>query len=79
MGDVIDFEAVRHRLKLRRDTGTVRLFENRDGVSCPVCGEAFDEALATTERSRQLGSDQPLDVCVARESDRLFIFTHAHG
>lgn len=72
-----DFEAVRHRIKLRRDTGSERLFENRDGVPCPVCGEAFDEALASRARTRQLSPSEPVDVCLVREADRLLVFTHA--
>ena len=95
MGATVDFEAVRHRLKLLRDTGDTRLFENRGDVPCPVCGGArgrlhrprndeagetglaFDEALATSERSRRLRSEQSLDVCIVREADELVVFTHA--
>jgi hypothetical protein len=77
MADTIDFEAIRHRVKLLQDTGERRIFENRDGVSCPVCGDAFDEALATTGRTEQLAPDRQLDVCLLRESKRLILFTHA--
>jgi hypothetical protein len=77
VGDRIDFEAVRHRLKLLRDTGKTELFENRDDVPCPVCGEPFDEVLATAERSRQLAPNEPLDVCLVREPERMILFTHA--
>ncbi|MCG1002948.1 MULTISPECIES: hypothetical protein [Halobacterium] len=77
MGDGVDFEAVRHRVKLRQDTGTERLFENRDGVACPACGEAFTEALATTERTCQLSPGPDVDVCIVREANRIIIFTHA--
>lgn len=77
MGDGFDFEAVRHRVKLLRDTGDERVFENRDGVACPVCGEPFAEALATSERTCQLSPGSSVDVCLVREPDRTIVFTHA--
>jgi hypothetical protein len=77
MADSIDFESIRHRVKLLRDRGETRIFENRDGVRCPVCGDAFDEALATTGRSEQLSPERSLDVCLLREAERLIVFTHA--
>ncbi|MGB9965983.1 DUF7385 family protein [Halobacterium hubeiense] len=77
MGETVDFEAVRHRLKLVQDTGTERVFENRDGVTCPACGDAFAEALATTERTCQLSPGPSVDVCIVREADRTIVFTHA--
>ena len=45
----VDFDSVRHRVKLIEDTGDSRLFENRDGVSCPVCGEP----MKTLEHERE--------------------------
>lgn len=77
--DSIDFHELRHRLKLVRDASRATLFENRDGVACPVCGEPFDEALATSEQSRRLAPERPLEVCLLREDDRLCIFTHARA
>ena len=73
----IDFGALRHRLKLLRDTGDTTLYENRDDVECPVCAEPFDEVLATAERTRTVSSDRGLQLCLVQEEDRLIIFTHA--
>lgn len=73
----IDFEAVRHRVKLIEDTGDTRLFENRDGVPCPVCDEPFEEALATEERTRELQSMPDHRLCMVREDERVVVFTHA--
>lgn len=77
MSSVIDFEAVRHRVKLVRDSGDAALYENRDGVDCPVCGDSFDDALETTARTREVGFDSSVRLCVARDPDRLLLFTHA--
>lgn len=76
MATGIDLEARRHRLKLLRDTGEATLYENRDDVECPVCGEPFDEVLATAEQSRTVSSDGGLRLCLVRETDRLVLFTH---
>ncbi|GAA0267507.1 DUF7385 family protein [Halobacterium noricense] len=77
MDDPVDFEAVRHRVKLLRDTGSEQVFENRDGVACPACGEAFTEALATTERTCQLSPGPSVDICLVREPERMIVLTHA--
>ena len=76
MSDRFDVRAARHRLKLIRDTGDVALYENRDGVACPGCGDPFDELLVTTERSRRFSPAHAADFCVVRESDRLLVCTH---
>jgi uncharacterized Zn ribbon protein len=75
MGSV-DFEAVRHRVKLLEDTGDSQVFENRDGVECPVCGRAFAEALASERRSEQLSPRDGLSLCLLNEGDRMVVFTH---
>lgn len=73
----LDFESIRHRVKLRRDTGAEQLYENRDDVTCPVCGSAFSEALATAERTCQLSPSAGVDICIVREDTRTVVFTHA--
>lgn len=77
MTTVIDFEAVRHRVKLVRDSGDTTLYENRDGVDCPVCGEPFDDALTTRSRTYEVPPEVDSGLCVAREPDRLLLFNHA--
>jgi len=73
----LDFESVRHRVKLVEDTGESRLFENRDGVQCPVCGDPFDEALESTGQTEQLHPRNGLSLCIANGESRLVLLTHA--
>jgi hypothetical protein len=74
----VDFDSVRHRVKLIEDTGDSRLFENRDGVPCPVCGEDFDEALESRRRTEQLSPWDGLSLCIVNGADsRLVLLTHA--
>jgi len=72
---MFDEHAVRHRLKLVTDTGASVLYENRDGVACPVCGERFDEFYAT-ERAESFRPDRRVGFCVAHTDERLLLFTH---
>jgi hypothetical protein len=74
---MVDFDehAVRHRLKLVTDTGASALYENRDGVGCPVCGVPFDEFYATAE-SESFRPTETVGFCVAHTAERLLLFTH---
>ncbi len=76
MGEPFDVHAVRHRLKLRRETGGTALYENRDAVPCPACGDPFDELLITERRENRFDPDRPVAFCVIREADRLLVCTH---
>lgn len=74
----LDFDAVRHRVKLVEDTGDSRLFENRDDVRCPVCDEPFEEALESRRQTEQLNSPNGLVLCIVNGSDgNLVLLTHA--
>ena len=71
-----DVHAVRHRLKLVRDDGPTALYENRDGVACPACGDPFDELYLTERRANSFSPDRRVAFCVLREDDRLLLCTH---
>ena len=71
-----DVHDLRHRMKLKKDAGHTRLFENRDAVACPACGDAFADVLATERREYSLDPPGSTSVCVVREDDRLLLFTH---
>lgn len=72
----IDLHEVRHKLKLVENTGTRELYENREGATCPVCAEPFDEVLASEERTHRFDPPRRIGFCVVREDDRLLVFTH---
>lgn len=73
--DRFDVHEVRHALKLYKDTGDTKLFENRKGVPCPACEEAFSDLLVSERRHNSF--NPPDDrFCVVRESDRILVFTH---
>jgi len=76
MGDRFDQHAVRHRMKLLRSDGEVTLYENRDDVPCPACGDAFGRILLTERPSHSFDLADADRLCVTREADRLVVCTH---
>lgn len=71
-----DPHAHRSDLKLLERGRDRELYENRDGVQCPVCTRQFERVLVTTEQSRQLAPDDGVELCVLRGQAELFLFTH---
>ncbi|KAB1196003.1 MULTISPECIES: flagella cluster protein [Haloferax] len=71
-----DVHEVRHRVKLLRDDGDTMLVENRDGVDCPACGEAFSQLLVSERSAHSFDIDADVRFCVRREDERLLIATH---
>jgi uncharacterized protein (DUF2225 family) len=71
-----DPHAHRSELKLLERGRNRELYENRDGVQCPVCTRPFERVLATTNQSRQLAPDDDVELCVLRGRAELFFFTH---
>ena len=72
----IDLHSIRHGLKLIRDTGTTKLFKNRDNFVCPVCEEVFVSLYASQERQNRFNPDEPRPFCVLRENGRFLLLTH---
>ena len=76
MADRFDQHAVRHRMKLLTDDGDVTLYENRDDVPCPACGDPFDRVLLTERASHSFDVAGNSKFCVTDEGDRLVVCTH---
>lgn len=74
--DDFDLHAERHRLKQLRDDGDTSLFENRDGVRCPVCGSSFDRVFSTTARGTSFHETDDSRFCLLRGTRELYVFGH---
>lgn len=72
----LDLHSIRHGLKLKRDTGSTRLFENRNEYACPVCEQVFQTIFASEERHNRFNPENAQPFCVVREDDRILVFTH---
>ncbi|MFA1610888.1 DUF7385 family protein [Halobellus rubicundus] len=76
MADRFDQHAVRHRMKLLSDDGDTTLYENRDEVDCPACGEPFSRLLLTERRAHSFDVDGAGRLCVVHEDERLVVCLH---
>ena len=74
--DGFDVHAVRHRMKLVRNTGTMELYENRDDVACPACEDPFDDLLVSEERSHSFDPPDGTRLCVVCEDERMLVLIH---
>lgn len=71
-----DFHDHRHQLKQLRDGGDVKLFENRDALTCPVCGEQFDRLLILETRTFSVPENDGRPFCLLRRHEDAVIFRH---
>ncbi|MFC7201968.1 flagella cluster protein [Haloferax namakaokahaiae] len=78
MAATFDIHEVRHRVKMLRDTGTTMVVENRDGVACPACGDAFTELLISEAANHSFDVPPQTRLCVHNETEtgRVLIATH---
>lgn len=77
MGEAgFDVHEHRHRLKQLTDRGDTKLFENRDGVSCPACGEEFGRLFSTRKTATSFPENDGSRFCIVRESEYVHLFRH---
>lgn len=76
MGSTFDIHEHRHRMKQLRDTGSTKLFENRDAIDCPVCGTAFDRLFVTRKRGTTFPENDGSRFCILDEDDGIYLFRH---
>jgi hypothetical protein len=77
-GDSERFDPTAHRtdLKLLRRSADRALYENRGGLSCPVCDRSFARLLRTERGTESLDADRPSRLCLDRGPDGLLVFVH---
>jgi len=71
-----DLHAERHRLKQLTDDGDTKLFENRDGVACPACGEPFCRLFLTGRETASFPENDGSRFCLVRGDDAVHLFRH---
>ncbi|MFO8116428.1 MAG: flagella cluster protein [Halorubrum sp.] len=76
MTDTFEIHDHRHELKQLRDSGDTKLFENRDGLSCPVCGTAFRRLLMTANQAVQFPENDGSRFCILRQPTEIVVFRH---
>ncbi|WP_336037564.1 DUF7385 family protein [Halobacterium yunchengense] len=74
--DDVDVEELVSSLTPRRENQAVKTYQNTVSVSCPACGEPFDDLVVCKQNPTSLDLTRQLDLCVGVDGDRAFIFTH---
>lgn len=78
MGMGFDLHDNRHRLKQLRDGGDTKLFENRDGMACPACGEPFGRLFATRRTATSFPEPGDSRFCLVVPEDDEFVHLFRH-
>lgn len=76
MTGTFDVHEHRHRLKQLRDGGETTLFENRDGVVCPVCGVPFERVFSTRRSKTKFPESDGQRFCLLRDGAAVHLFRH---
>lgn len=76
MSEGFDVHEQRHRLKQLTDSGDTKLFENRDGVACPACGEEFTRLFSTRRRTATFPENDGSRFCLVRGETYVHLFRH---
>lgn len=71
-----DVHEHRHRLKQLTDDGDAKLFENRDRVACPACGEPFDRLFSTRRTATTFPENDGSRFCLVRGETFVHLFRH---
>lgn len=71
-----DIHEHRHRLKQLSDSGDTKLFENRDGVSCPACEAEFTRLYSTRKPATSFPESDGSRFCLVRGDAFLHLFRH---
>lgn len=76
MNESFDVHDHRHEMKQLRDTGSTKLFENRDGVDCPACGVPFDRLFVTKQETTTFPENDGSRFCLLHRDDGIYVFRH---
>ncbi|QHS17879.1 DUF7385 family protein [Halopenitus persicus] len=71
-----DVHANRHRLKQLRNAGDTELYENRDDVACPACGEPFTRLFVTERATTTFPETDGSRFCLGNGPDGIYVFRH---
>lgn len=76
MPDTFDIHEYRHRMKQLKESSDSGLYDNRDGVVCPVCGEPFDRLFVMRSDSHSFPENDGAAFCLLRQDDGVYLFRH---
>lgn len=71
-----DFEELVSSLTPREDNEAISSYQNTTAVTCPACGEPFDDMVVCKQELTSLNLDVELDLCTGTDDGRVVLFTH---
>lgn len=72
-----DTEELRASLTPREENAAIKSFQNTVSVSCPACGDPFEDLIVCKNDLTSLNLSKQLDFCVGVDDGRAYIFTHS--
>jgi hypothetical protein len=75
MPDTFDVHDHRHRMKQLNKSSETELYENRDGVTCPVCADSFHRVFVLKGRGKQFPQNDGARFCLLNQ-DSVYLFRH---
>jgi hypothetical protein len=76
VADGFSVQDYRAGLKLLRQDGSTMTLANREGYTCPVCGEPFERLLVAEDRALSFSNAPPDPICLRATEDSLLVLTH---
>lgn len=74
--DDVDLDELVSSLTPRRENSALKSYQNTVSVSCPACGDSFDDLVVCKDNPTSLNLSRQLDLCVGADDGRAVIFTH---
>lgn len=71
-----EFDELVSSLTLQEKGGGMRSYRNTVAISCPACGEPFDDMVVCEEEFTSLELSMALDLCTATHDGNPVLFTH---
>lgn len=69
-------DELRSSLTPREENAAIKSFQNTVSVSCPACGEPFEDLIVCKRNPTSLNLSKQLDFCIGVDEGNAHIFTH---
>jgi hypothetical protein len=70
------FDEMLSSLTVQETAGGIRRYRNTVSITCPACGESFDDLVVCEGEFNSLELSMPLDLCTTTHDDQVVLFTH---
>ena len=71
-----DLDELLSSVTLRERGNGIRSYQNTVSITCPACGESFDDVVVCEDEFTSLELSMPLDICTTTHDGEILLFTH---